>query len=110
LAPTVAFPLSEKPRRFPLKTSLSGEKVIALLAARLLIMTTSTAATFMWLDEPLEHLDPPNRRILASLMTTAIAPVPQVLVTTYEEPLVRRLAEQVPNVMLRYIKADTRIA
>jgi DNA repair exonuclease SbcCD ATPase subunit len=93
----------------PFEDFSSGEKVIALLAARLLIMTASTAATFMWLDEPLEHLDPPNRRILASLITTASTPVPQILVTTYEEPLVRRLTEQVPNVMLRYIKSDTRI-
>jgi DNA repair exonuclease SbcCD ATPase subunit len=93
----------------PFEDFSSGEKVIALLAARLLIMTASTAATFMWLDEPLEHLDPPNRRILASLITTASTSVRQMLVTTYEEPLVRRLAEQVPNVMLRYIKSDAPI-
>jgi DNA repair exonuclease SbcCD ATPase subunit len=93
----------------PFEDFSSGEKVIALLAARLLIMTASTAATFMWLDEPLEHLDPPNRRILASLITTASTPVRQMLVTTYEEPLVRRLTEQLPNVTLRYIKSDAQI-
>jgi DNA repair exonuclease SbcCD ATPase subunit len=93
----------------PFEDFSSGEKVIALLAARLLIMTASTAGTFMWLDEPLEHLDPPNRRILASLITTASTPVRQMLVTTYEEALVRRLAEQMPNVTLCYIKSDAQI-
>jgi DNA repair exonuclease SbcCD ATPase subunit len=94
----------------PFEDFSSGEKVIASLAARLLIVTASTAVTFMWLDEPLEHLDPPNRRILASLITTASTSVPQVLVTTYEEPLARRLAEQVPHIALRYIKSDTALS
>jgi DNA repair exonuclease SbcCD ATPase subunit len=93
----------------PFEDFSSGEKVIALLAARLLIVTASTAVTFMWLDEPLEHLDPPNRRILASLITTTSRPVRQVLVTTYEESLARRLAEQIPHVALRYIKSDMTI-
>jgi DNA repair exonuclease SbcCD ATPase subunit len=94
------------PEEVPFEDFSSGEKVIALLATRLLIVTASTAVSFMWLDEPLEHLDPTNRRILASLITRANGPVRQVLVTTYEESLARRLAEQVPHVALRFIKAD----
>jgi DNA repair exonuclease SbcCD ATPase subunit len=93
-------------QEIPFEDFSSGEKVIALLAARLLIVKASTAVTFMWLDEPLEHLDPANRRVLASLVTTTSRPVRQILVTTYEESLARRLAEQLPHVMLRYIKSD----
>jgi DNA repair exonuclease SbcCD ATPase subunit len=89
----------------PFEDFSSGEKVIALLTARLLITAASTRASFMWLDEPLEHLDPANRRIVASLLATATAPLRQVIVTTYEEPLARRLAEQVPTVHLTYVRA-----
>jgi DNA repair exonuclease SbcCD ATPase subunit len=82
----------------------AGEKVVALLTARLLIVSASTRASFMWLDEPLEHLDPSNRRIVASLLATSSGPVRQILVTTYEEPLARRLVEQVPSVHLQYVR------
>lgn len=82
----------------------AGEKVVALLTARLLIVSASTKASFMWLDEPLEHLDPSNRRIVASLLATSSGPVRQILVTTYEEPLARRLVEQVPSVHLQYLR------
>lgn len=82
----------------------AGEKVVALLTARLLIVSASTKASFMWLDEPLEHLDPSNRRIVASLLATSSGPVRQILVTTYEEPLARRLVEQVPSVHLQYVR------
>ena len=44
----------------------SGEKVVALLAVRLLILGSSTRASFVWLDEPLEHLDGRNRRLAAA--------------------------------------------
>lgn len=82
----------------------SGEKVVALLATRLLVLSASTRASFLWLDEPLEHLDPKNRRLTASLMATAGVHVRQVLVTTYEEALARRLATAT-NAQLRYIRA-----
>jgi DNA repair exonuclease SbcCD ATPase subunit len=85
----------------------SGEKVVALLATRLLVLGASTKASFLWLDEPLEHLDPKNRRITASLMSAAGAHVRQILVTTYEEALARRLASAA-SAHLRYIRtADT---
>jgi DNA repair exonuclease SbcCD ATPase subunit len=82
----------------------SGEKVVALLAVRLLILGASTRASFMWLDEPLEHLDPKNRRITASLMTATGKHVRQVLITTYEETLARRLAATT-SAHLRYVRA-----
>jgi DNA repair exonuclease SbcCD ATPase subunit len=82
----------------------SGEKVIALLATRLLVLSTSTRASFLWLDEPLEHLDPSNRRLAASLMSTAGEHVRQLLITTYEEKLARRLAAA-DAVTIQYIRA-----
>ena len=81
----------------------SGEKVVALLATRLLVLGASTRASFLWLDEPLEHLDPRNRRITASLMSAAGSGVRQMLVTTYEEALARRLASA-SSAQLRYVR------
>jgi DNA repair exonuclease SbcCD ATPase subunit len=81
----------------------SGEKVIALLATRLLVLGASTRASFLWLDEPLEHLDPRNRRLAASLMAAAGEHTRQLLVTTYEERLARQLASS-ESVAIRYVR------
>jgi DNA repair exonuclease SbcCD ATPase subunit len=104
LSPEGELSLSRGGFVVPFEDFSAGEKVVALLTARLLITTASTHASFMWLDEPLEHLDPANRRIVASLLATASAPIRQVVVTTYEEPLARRLAEQIPSVHLTYVR------
>lgn len=85
----------------PFEYLSSGEKVVALLAVRLLVLGSSTRSSFLWLDEPLEHLDPRNRRLAASLMSAAGAQVRQVLVTTYEEDLARRLARRGQASLLR---------
>jgi len=82
----------------------SGEKVIALLATRLLVLSTSTRASFLWLDEPLEHLDPANRRLAASLMSTAGEHIRQLLITTYEEKLARHLAAT-DTAAIQYVRA-----
>lgn len=87
----------------PFSQFSSGEKVVALLATRLLVLGASTRASFLWLDEPLEHLDPRNRRVTASLMTAAGTHVRQILVTTYEEALARRLAAAA-SAQLRYVR------
>jgi hypothetical protein len=88
----------------PFSQFSSGEKVVALLATRLLVLGASTRASFLWLDEPLEHLDPRNRRITASLMSAAGQHVRQILVTTYEEALARRLASAA-SAHLRYVRS-----
>jgi hypothetical protein len=88
----------------PFSQFSSGEKVVALLATRLLVLGASTRASFLWLDEPLEHLDPRNRRITASLMSASGSHVRQILVTTYEEALARRLASAT-SAQLRYVRA-----
>ena len=90
----------------PFEYLSSGEKVVALLAVRLLVLGSSTRASFLWLDEPLEHLDPRNRRLAASLMSAAGTQVRQILVTTYEEDLARRLARRGQASILRVRSAD----
>jgi DNA repair exonuclease SbcCD ATPase subunit len=83
-----------------------GERMVAMLAVRFLAVSMSTNATFMLMDEPLEHLDPANRRIIAAMIARLALPVRQLIVTTYEEPLVRRLAEMVDGVDVRYLLPD----
>jgi DNA repair exonuclease SbcCD ATPase subunit len=86
--------------------SLSGgEKVWALLLTRLLILGASTNAPFVWLDEPLEHLDPKLRKVVAGTLAKASsgAGIRQVIVTTYEAELARQLMEDVPSASLLYV-------
>jgi DNA repair exonuclease SbcCD ATPase subunit len=88
--------------------SLSGgEKVWALLLTRLLIAAASTRAPFVWLDEPLEHLDPRLRKVVAGTLAKASsgAGLRQVIVTTYESELARQLMEDVPSASLLYVTA-----
>jgi DNA repair exonuclease SbcCD ATPase subunit len=88
--------------------SLSGgEKVWALLLTRLLIAGASTRAPFIWLDEPLEHLDPKLRKVVAGTLAKASsgAGLRQVVVTTYENELARQLMEDVPSASLIYVTA-----
>ena len=89
--------------------SLSGgEKVWALLLTRLLIAGASTQAPFIWLDEPLEHLDPKLRKIVAGTLAKASSGtgIRQVIVTTYENELARQLMEDVPSASLLYVSAS----
>jgi DNA repair exonuclease SbcCD ATPase subunit len=88
--------------------SLSGgEKVWALLLTRLLIAGASTRAPFIWLDEPLEHLDPKLRKVVAGTLAKASsgAGLRQVVVTTFENELARQLMEDVPSASLIYVTA-----
>ncbi|MCW3037813.1 MAG: purine NTPase [Actinobacteria bacterium] len=75
-----------------------GERIWALLVTRLLVLSVSTRVPFVWLDEPLEHLDPRVRRIVAGTLVQAAssANLRQIFVTTYEEPLAHQLAEDNP--------------
>jgi DNA repair exonuclease SbcCD ATPase subunit len=76
-----------------------GERTVALVLLRLLVVQMTTKATFCWFDEPLEHLDPDARRQVASLLAGAgnSLPLKQILLTTYEQPLAERLAADSPG-------------
>jgi DNA repair exonuclease SbcCD ATPase subunit len=83
-----------------------GEKMVTQLLLRVLVLRATTRLGFFWVDEPLEHLDPDARRALAVLLAQAPEEPSfrQVLVTTYEEPLIRRLRGSIPNTHLVYVR------
>ena len=83
-----------------------GEKMVTQLLLRVLVLRATTRLGFFWVDEPLEHLDPDARRALAVLLAQAPEDPSfrQVLVTTYEEPLVRRLRGSIPATHLIYVR------
>lgn len=85
-----------------------GERVWALLVTRLLVAGASTQAPFVWLDEPLEHLDPRLRRIVAGTLAMAASRsgLRQVVVTTYEAPIAQQLMEDVPSASLVYVTSS----
>lgn len=87
-----------------------GERMAAQLLLRLLVLQATTRLPFLWIDEPLEHLDPDARRALSLLLASAprsdgSQSLTQVVMTTYEEPLVRRLSGTVPGTHVRYVRA-----
>jgi DNA repair exonuclease SbcCD ATPase subunit len=86
----------------------AGERSVALLTTRLLALAALNRRSFAILDEPLEQLDPANRRIVALLLARAPSPaVPQIIATTFEEQLARRLERQLGDVHLEFIAADS---
>jgi DNA repair exonuclease SbcCD ATPase subunit len=87
----------------------TGERTGLVILLRLLVLETVTRANFCWLDEPLEHLDPDSRRKVAGILARAghTGPLKQLVVTTYEEPLARRVHERDPeNVTLVYVRSS----
>ena len=78
----------------------TGEGTGATILLRLLIAQMATSIDFCWFDEPLEHLDPDVRRKVAYMLSSVTGHehrLRQVVVTTYEEPLARRLHERDPE-------------
>ena len=87
----------------------AGEQTVAKLMMRLTTLLTTTTVPFCWIDEPLEHLDPVSRQLVASTLAHLTAPggLEQIFVTTYEEPLARRLAELQPGrVRVQYLRTE----
>lgn len=79
-----------------------------MLTMRLTLVAGTTRLGCVWLDEPLEHLDPTNRRRAANLLVHAAQQpgINQVLATTYEEETARRLAATDATAELRHVRAD----
>ena len=87
----------------------AGEKMVAKLMMRLTTLLVTTKVPFCWVDEPLEHLDPRSRHLVASMLAhlSTKAGLGQIFVTTYEEPLARRLAEFQPGlVRVQYLRTE----
>ncbi len=76
----------------------TAESTAALIIMRILVASMTTHIDFAWFDEPLEHLDPNVRRHVANLLSRATGSrdgtLHQVVVTTYEEELARKLKER----------------
>lgn len=94
----------------PFRQFSDGERMAAQLLLRILVLQATTKLSFLWIDEPLEHLDPDARRALSLLLTTAPqqpgVPLRQVVMTTYEEPLVRRLESALAGTTtVKYVRA-----
>jgi DNA repair exonuclease SbcCD ATPase subunit len=92
---TGALFLKEGNHVVPYSSLSGGQRTLAQLTVRLLALQMATTCPFFILDEPLEHLDPRNRRSLATLLVHAThesSKLRQVLVTTYEESVTRRLS------------------
>ncbi|MGH2693335.1 MAG: AAA family ATPase [Actinomycetota bacterium] len=105
LSPTGEITRQVGSRVLSFESLSGGEKVWALLLTRVLIAGASTRTPFAWLDEPLEHLDPRLRKVVAGTLAKASAGagLRQVLVTTYESELARQLMEDVPSASLIYV-------
>src|SRR4029450_1703364 len=82
-----------------------GERGGGGLGRRLLCAGAPRQAPFVWLDEPLEHLDPRLRKIVAGTLAMASShtALRQVIVTTYEAPIAQQLMEDVPSASLIYV-------
>lgn len=86
-----------------------GERVLASLITRLLFVASATRLQSVWLDEPLEHLDPTNRVRVAKLLAQVCQPghrIGQIVVTTYEEGLARSMARRYEHVNLLYVSTE----
>lgn len=77
----------------PYSVLSGGEKTVATVLLRVALLTALTTSDVIILDEPLEHLDPRARRIMISSLHHAVRKglLSQILISTYEESLVRRL-------------------
>ncbi len=77
---------------FELKQLSGGEKTALLTIIRTVLCRKFSQAGFMLLDEPLEHLDLDNRRMVIDFLVQSFESnwVDQLIVTTFEETLLRK--------------------
>ncbi len=79
-------------RQIDLDQFSGGEKTALLVALHVLMAQYFSNSDFLLIDEPLEHLDPVNRRALVRFLVGAFRrnSFRQAIVATVEESLVRR--------------------
>lgn len=92
-------------RNFNLEQFSGGEKTALLIIIHTIIAHHFSKCNLLMIDEPLEHLDPNNRRSLMSFFISACQNdvFEQALITTYEESLVRKYIS-VDKVNIIYIR------
>lgn len=92
----------ESEREFDFEQFSGGEKTALLVIIHTVIAHHFSKCNFLLVDEPLEHLDPVNRRSLMRLFMSACQNrfFGQALITTYEESLVRKyISEENVNII-----------
>jgi DNA repair exonuclease SbcCD ATPase subunit len=94
-------------KRLPIGAFSTGERTTARLLMQLAILTIATRVDFCWLDEPLEHLDPRNRRRVGAMLSHGreATGLRQLVITTYEEELAQELANADEQTAIEYVRA-----
>ncbi len=94
----------ESEREFGFSQFSGGEKTALLVIIHTVIAHHFSNCKFLLVDEPLEHLDPVNRRSLMRFFMAACQNhfFEQALISTYEESLVRKYISE-ENVNIIYI-------
>jgi ATPase subunit of ABC transporter with duplicated ATPase domains len=94
----------DESRNFDFDQFSGGEKTALLVMIHTIIAHHFSKCNFLMVDEPLEHLDPINRRSLIGFFIAACQNnfFEQALITTYEESLVRKYISD-NNVNVLYI-------
>jgi DNA repair exonuclease SbcCD ATPase subunit len=79
-------------REFDLSQFSGGEKTALLVIIHTIMARNFSKSDFLMIDEPLEHLDPVNRRSLIRFLTSALqkGALDQLIITTFEESLTRK--------------------
>lgn len=98
--PTLA---NEIGRKFDLQQLSGGEKTALLIMLHTIIAHNFSQCDFIMVDEPLEHLDPVNRRSLIRFLVQSYhrGMFKQAIIATFEESLIRKyLSEDGVNIML----------
>jgi DNA repair exonuclease SbcCD ATPase subunit len=94
--------LRQGERQFDLSQFSGGEKTALLIILHTIIAHYFSRSNFLMIDEPLEHLDPVNRRSLVRFLVSAYrrGNFQQAIVATFEESLVRKyMGEEGVNVI-----------
>ncbi len=84
--------LRDEGKRYSYADLSGGEKTVLLILTRVVICKALSKVGFLMIDEPLEHLDARNRRSLVNFlsMSSQRNVIPQLIVTTFEETLLRK--------------------
>jgi len=95
----------QEEREFDFEQFSGGEKTALLVIIHTVIAHHFSKCNFLMVDEPLEHLDPVNRRSLMRFFMAACKNnfFEQALITTYEESLVRKYISDT-NVNILHIR------
>lgn len=80
--------------KFDAQQLSGGEKVALFVILRTVLCRRFTKIGFMLLDEPLEHLDWENRRLIVDFLVESLEKgwIDQLIVTTFEEHIIRKFS------------------